>query len=95
MESFSIARWVAAREKYKIDSNKELIGLGLPILPPLFFLLSCDRRAFRTAVNYEAGARTGLASIISVLIILITLMFFTSFFYYLPNAALAGLSSSQ
>ena len=45
----------------------------------------------RTAVNYEAGARTGLASIISVLIILVTLMFFTSFFYYLPNAALAGI----
>jgi len=29
MESYSIAKWVAVREKYKIDANRELVGLGL------------------------------------------------------------------
>jgi len=92
MESFSIAKWVAAREKYKIDSNKELIGLGLAnIAASLFSSYPVTGGLSRTAVNYEAGARTGLASIISVLLILVTLTFFTSFFYYLPNAALAGI----
>jgi sulfate permease, SulP family len=92
MESFSIAKWVAAREKYKIDSNRELIGLGLAnIAASLFSSYPVTGGLSRTAVNYEAGARTGLASIVSALIILLTLMFFTSFFYYLPNAALAGI----
>ncbi len=92
MESFSIAKWVAARERYKIDSNKELIGLGLANIAASFSSsYPVTGGLSRTAVNYEAGARTGLASIISVLIILVTLMFFTSFFYYLPNAALAGI----
>jgi len=91
MESFSIAKWVAAREKYKIDSNKELIGLGLANMAASFFSsYPVTGGLSRTAVNYEAGARTGLASIITVFIILVTLTFFTSFFYYLPNAALAG-----
>ena len=92
MESFSIAKWVAAREKYKIDSNKELIGLGLANIAASFFSsYPVTGGLSRTAVNYEAGARTGLASIFSVLIILVTLTFFTSFFYYLPNAALAAI----
>ena len=92
MESFSIAKWVAAREKYKIDSNKELIALGLANIAASFSSsYPVTGGLSRTAVNYEAGARTGLASIISVLIILVTLTFFTSFFYYLPNAALAGI----
>ena len=92
MESFSIAKWVAAREKYKIDSNKELIGLGLANMAASFFSsYPVTGGLSRTAVNYEAGARTGLASIITVFIILVTLTFFTSFFYYLPNAALAGI----
>jgi SulP family sulfate permease len=92
MESFCIAKWVAAREKYRIDSNRELIGLGLAnIAASLFSSYPVTGGFSRTAVNYEAGARTGLASIVSALIILLTLMFFTSFFYYLPNAALAGI----
>jgi SulP family sulfate permease len=92
MESYSIAKWVAAREKYKIDSNKELIGLGLANIAASFSSsYPVTGGLSRTAVNYEAGARTGLASIISVFIILVTLTFFTSFFYYLPNAALAGI----
>jgi SulP family sulfate permease len=92
MESFSIAKWVAAREKYKIDSNKELIGLGLANMAASFFSsYPVTGGLSRTAVNYEAGARTGLASIFSVLIILVTLTYFTSIFYYLPNAALAAI----
>ena len=92
MESFSIAKWVAAREKYKIDSNRELIGLGLANLTAsLFSSYPVTGGLSRTAVNYEAGARTGVASMVSALVILLTLMFFTSYFYYLPKGALAGI----
>jgi SulP family sulfate permease len=92
MESFSIAKWVAAREKYKIDANRELIGLGLAnIAASLSSSYPVTGGLSRTVVNYEAGAKTGFASITSVLIILLILMFFTSLFYYLPKAALAAI----
>jgi len=37
MESISIAEWVAAREKYKIDSNRETGRLGLANVTASFF----------------------------------------------------------
>ena len=92
MESISIAGWVAAREKYKIDSNRELIGLGLANVTASFFSAYPVTGGFsRTAVNYQAGAKTGLASLITAAIILLTLLFFTSFFYHLPHAVLAAI----
>jgi len=45
----------------------------------------------RTAVNDEAGAKTGMSSIISALLIILTLLFLTPLFYYLPKAILASL----
>jgi len=45
----------------------------------------------RTAVNDQAGARTPLASVVTAMGILITLLFFTPFFYYLPRAVLAAI----
>jgi len=92
MESISIAGWVAAREKYKIDSNRELVGLGLANVTASFFSAYPVTGGFsRTAVNYQAGAKTGLASLITAAIILLTLLFFTSFFYHLPHAVLAAI----
>jgi SulP family sulfate permease len=42
-------------------------------------------------VNYQAGARTGLASMITAILIMVTLLFLTPLFYYLPNAVLASI----
>jgi SulP family sulfate permease len=42
-------------------------------------------------VNDQAGARTGLASIISAVLILLTLLLFTPLFYFLPHAVLAAI----
>ena len=92
MESISIAEWVAAREKYKIDSNRELVGLGLANVTASFFSAYPVTGGFsRTAVNYQAGAKTGLASLITAAVILLTLLLFTSFFYHLPHAVLAAI----
>ncbi len=92
MESIAVAKAIAAKEKYKVDSNKELNGLGLANIAGSFFSAYPVTGGFsRSAVNYQAGARTGLATIITAVLILITLMFFTSLFYYLPNAVLAAI----
>jgi SulP family sulfate permease len=41
-------------------------------------------------VNFAAGANTGLASIITGILVAITVMFFTSWFYFLPQTCLAS-----
>src|SRR4030043_517791 len=83
---------IAAMEKYKIEPNRELIGLGFANIIGSFFSAYPVTGGFsRTAVNYQAGAKTGLASLITAAIILLTLLFFTSFFYHLPHAVLAAI----
>ncbi len=92
MESFAVAKAIRAKHKnYKVISNQELIALGLANIGGAFFQSYPTTGGFsRTAVNNQAGARTGMASIFSALLIIITLLFLTSLFYYLPNAILAS-----
>ena len=42
-------------------------------------------------VNFAAGANTGLASIITALLIVLTVMFFVPMFYFLPHVALSAI----
>ena len=92
VESISVAKAIAAREKYKIDSNQELKALGLANIGAAFFSGFPVAGSFsRTAVQYQAGARTQLASIVTAFAITVTLLFLTPLFYYLPNAALAAI----
>ncbi|WP_130806203.1 SulP family inorganic anion transporter [Senegalia massiliensis] len=92
MESIAVAKALAAKDRYNVDSNKELIGLGLANIVGSFFSSYPVTGGFsRSAVNYQSNAKTGLASIITALIIIVTLIFFTGLFYYLPNAVLASI----
>ncbi len=92
MESIAMAKAIAAKEKYKVDSNKELVGLGLANVGGAFFSAYPVTGGFsRSAVNYQSGARTPLASVITAILILITLLFLTDLFYFLPKAVLAAI----
>lgn len=92
MESIAVAKAIQAKHKnYKIDANQELIGLGLANLGGSFFQSFPTTGGFsRTAVNDQAGAKTGMASFISAGLIVLTLLFLTPLFYYLPNAILSS-----
>ena len=92
MESIAVAKAIQAKHKnYKVIPNQELIALGLANVGGSFFQAYPTTGGFsRTAVNDQAGARTGLAAIISAALILLTLLFLTPLFYYLPQAILAS-----
>lgn len=91
MESISVAKAIAARTRHNIDANRELIALGLSNIGGAFFSAYPATGGFsRTAVNYEAGARTGVASLITAGVIAITVAFFTPFLYYIPRTCLAA-----
>ncbi|MBP1719756.1 MAG: putative sulfate transporter, partial [Deltaproteobacteria bacterium] len=92
MESISVAKMIAAKEKYRVDSNQEFIGLGLANFIGSFFMSYPVTGGFsRTAVNYQGGAHTGLASIIAATLVILVLLFLTPLFYFLPNAVLAAI----
>lgn len=91
-ESFAVAKTIQSKHKdYKLDANQELVGLGMANFGAAFFQGYPVTGGFsRTAVNDQAGAKTALSSIISVVLIVLTLLFFTSLFFNLPNAILAA-----
>ena len=92
MESIAVAKVYATKHRQKIESNQELIGLGLANILGSFFQSFPTTGGFsRTAVNEQAGARTKLAAVFSAIVIALTLVFLTSLFYYLPNAVLAAI----
>ncbi len=90
-ESIAVAQWVADKEKYRVDANREFVGLGAANLVAALFSGYAVTGGFsRTAVNYQAGARTRMASVITATLVLLTLLFLTPLFTYLPNALLAA-----
>ncbi|RME96819.1 MAG: solute carrier 26 family protein [Bacteroidetes bacterium] len=92
MESIAVAKAIQAKHKnYQVVPNQELIALGLANLGGALFQSYPVTGGFsRTAVNDQAGAKTGLASVISAVLIILTLLFLTPLFYYLPKAILAS-----
>lgn len=92
IESISVAKAFARKNRYSIDANQELIGLGLAnITSSLFKAFPVAGGFSRTAVNAQAGAKTNLASIITAIVVAIVLMFLTPLFHYLPKAVLAAI----
>lgn len=92
MESIAVAKAIQTKHKdYELVPNQELIALGLANIGGALFQSFPVTGGFsRTAVNDQAGAKTGLAAIISALLIVLTLLFLTPLFYFLPKAILAS-----
>ncbi len=93
MESIAVAKAVQTKHKnYELDSNQELIALGASNIMGSFFQCYPTTGGFsRTAVNDQAGAKTGVAALISAFLIGLTLLFLTPLFYSLPKAVLASI----
>ncbi|MBI4741074.1 MAG: STAS domain-containing protein [Betaproteobacteria bacterium] len=91
MEAISIAKAIAAKTKQRIDPNQELLGQGIANIVGSFSQSFPVSGSFsRSAVNLDAGARTGLSSVFAGIIVLVTLLFLTPLLYHLPQAVLAA-----
>ena len=92
MESVSVAKSLASKRREKIDADQELIALGAANIGAAFTGgFPVTGGISRSVVNFSAGSRTGMASIITAGLILITLLFLTPVFTYLPQAMLAAI----
>ncbi len=92
IESLAIAKTIEAQHKsYRVIPNQELLALGITKIGGAFFQSYPTTGSFtRSAINNDAGARTGISSIISAALIALILLFFTPYFFYLPKAVLAS-----
>ena len=91
MEAISIAKAMAARTRQRLDANQELFGQGVANVASAFSQGYPVSGSFsRSAVNFNAGAVTGLSSIVTGLVVGVTLMFLTPLLYHLPQATLAA-----
>ncbi|KAM7277339.1 hypothetical protein ACFE04_019205 [Oxalis oulophora] len=75
-EGIAVGRTFAALQNYQVNGNKEMVAIG----------------AFsRSAVNYNAGAKTACSNIIMALTVLVTLLFLMPLFHYTPNLILSAI----
>lgn len=90
-EAVSIARSIALRSEQRIDGNQEFIGQGLSNIFGSFFSAYASSGSFnRSGLNYEAGAKTPLASVFAALALVLILLLLAPLARYLPIPALAG-----
>jgi SulP family sulfate permease len=91
-EAVSISRAIATRSEQRIDGNQEFVGQGLSNLVGSFFSAYASSGSFnRSGVNYEAGARTPLATVFASVFLVLILLLVAPLAAYLPNAAMAGI----
>jgi anti-anti-sigma factor len=91
VEAISIAKAMAVRTHQRLDPNQELIGQGLGNM------VGCLAQSYpvsgsfsRSAVNLQAGARTGLSNVVCSIMVCVVLLFFTPALYHLPQPVLAA-----
>jgi anti-anti-sigma factor len=91
MEAIAIAKAMAAQTGQKLDPNQELVGQGLAnIFGSIGQSYAVSGSFSRSAVNLQAGAVSGISSVVTSIMVVITLLFFTPLLYHLPQAVLAA-----
>ncbi len=91
MEAISIAKAMAARTGQRLDPNQELIGQGLAnILGSISQSYAVSGSFSRSAVNIQAGAVSGLSSVVTSGVVIGVLLLLTPLLYHLPQSVLAA-----
>lgn len=92
VESVSIAKTLANRRRQTIDPNQELLALGAANLSAAISGGMPVAGGFsRTMVNFNAGARTQAAAVITALLVAMVALLFTPLLAHVPKAALAAI----
>lgn len=92
VEHIAIAKSFGRIFGYTIVPSQEMIAQGASnILSPFVGGYVCTGSFGASAVLSKAAVRTPLAGLFSAMVLILALYALTSVFYYIPNAALAGL----
>ena len=90
-DSSVLSRIYAQRGGYPVDSNKELVSLGIVNLATgLFQGFSVSASASRTPVAEQAGAKTQVTGLVGALLVTLLLYFAPTLLKSMPHAALSA-----
>lgn len=91
VESVSVGRTLGAKRQERIDADQELIGLGAANVASAFSGgLPVSGGFSRSVVNFDAGAVSQAASLMTAAMIALVSLFLTPLLYSLPAATLAA-----
>lgn len=91
VEAFSVAKAVASKTRQRLSADQEMVGKGLAnLVAGIMQGYPVSGSFSRTAIAFDAGAKTGFAAVVSGIIVGITLLFLTPLMYHLPVATLAA-----
>lgn len=91
VESVSVAQTLAAKRRQRIDPNQELVGLGAAnIASAVSGGYPVTGGFARSAVNFDAGARTPAAGMFTAVGIGVATLVLTPLLHFLPTATLAA-----
>ena len=91
VESYSVGRTLASRQRQRIDSHQELLALGAANIGAALSGAYPVAGSFsRSSLNYASGARSPVAALVCAVLIVATLLWLTPLFALLPKAALAA-----
>lgn len=92
MTVISLGKLYAARHRYIIKPNRELVALGLANIGGSFFRSMPISASFsRSAINDRAGSVTPAANMFAAVTVAFALLFLTGLFFYLPIAVLGAI----
>lgn len=91
VESSAISRSLAAQTGQRLDNNQEFVGQGISnVMMGIFSGFPGAGSFSRSAVNFNAGARTPIAAVISSILVLLAMFTLAPVGAYIPRAALSG-----
>ena len=91
-EAIGPSRAFASAHKYEIDADQEFIGIGAAnVGAGLFQGFPIGSSLSKSAANDRAGAHTQLSGMIAAVVTAIVALFFTQWFYALPEATLGAI----
>ncbi|XP_060027825.1 sodium-independent sulfate anion transporter isoform X2 [Erinaceus europaeus] len=91
LESIAVAKSFASQNNYRVDANQELLAIGLTnMLGSLVSAYPVTGSFGRTAVNAQSGVCTPAGGLVTGVLVLLSLGYLTSLFYFIPKSALAA-----
>ena len=91
--SIGIAKSLEMKSRdHTVLPNQEFFALGIAkVIGSFFQAIPSSGSYSRTAINEDAGGKSAISSLITALMVVVSLLFLTSYFYFIPKAVLAAI----
>jgi len=92
VEAAAISRSIALHTHQRLNINQEFVSQGVSNVVSSFFSCYTSSASFtRSSVNYQAGAKTPMAAVISAIGLMLVVLLFANYASFLPKPAMGGI----